>query len=277
MIKLIATDMDGTLLDSKKQLPAELPVILKELREKEITFAVASGRSLVTLKGLFGEMMDDIIFICDNGACIQMPGEKPVYHCLPFEIVHRVLDICKEHPDVVPVLCSVKNIYYPIQAKEQFRQEINNFYYQFEMLDYAHLYHVTDPVMKIALCDMRNPAKHIYPVLKSLIGEEYELAVSGALWMDIMCKGVHKGAAIRELQEKMGISREETMAFGDYGNDVTMMHEAYYSCAMENAAEEVKKAARFLVPSNDENGVVRTICRYTGIDCQQSVDKTEFF
>lgn len=265
MIRLIACDMDGTLLDSQKRLPREFPELLRKLREKDVTFSVASGRSLVALEGLFAEQMKDIIFICDNGACVQMPGTEPVYHCLPSGIVHQVLDICQREEGVVPVLCCTGGIYYPDSAKEQFRQEINNFYYQFNTLPYESLYGVTDPVMKIALCDMQDPARHIYPILKPLIGAQYELAVSGALWMDIMCRGVHKGSAIRALQEKLGLTAEETMVFGDYGNDITMMQEAFYSCAMANATEEVKACARFIVPSNDENGVVRTICEHLGI------------
>ncbi len=270
MIKLIACDMDGTLLNSKKELPPQLPKLLEILREKGVTFAVASGRSLVTMTDLFGEeLMKEMVFICDNGACVRMPHTEPVYHCLPFDVVHHVLDLCREHGGVVPVLCCVGGIYYPDSAREQFRQEINNFYFQFNTFPYDELYHISDPVMKIALCDMAGPAEHIYPILNPLLGEQYELAVSGALWMDIMCKGVHKGAAVRTLQERMGITAQETMTFGDYGNDVTMLREAYYGCAVANATDEVKAAARYLVPSNDENGVVKTICEYLEISMEE--------
>ena len=70
MIQLIATDMDGTLLDEEKQLPAQLPALLEELYRRDITFAVASGRSHMMLTNLFGELAEEIIFICDNGACV---------------------------------------------------------------------------------------------------------------------------------------------------------------------------------------------------------------
>ena len=193
MLKLIACDMDGTLLNSQKQLPPQLPALLQKLREMNVTFAVASGRSKVALTNLFGEWADEMIFICDNGACVQMPHAEPVFQCLPFEIVHQVLEICSQQEHVVPVLCCTHGIYYPVSAKEQFQQEINNFYVQFTTCSYEELYRITDPVMKIALCDLNNPAKHIYPILNPLIGAQYELAVSGPLWMDIMCKGAHKG------------------------------------------------------------------------------------
>ena len=63
MIQLIATDMDGTLLDEEKQLPAQLPALLEELYRRDITFAVASGRSHMMLTNLFGELAEEIIFI----------------------------------------------------------------------------------------------------------------------------------------------------------------------------------------------------------------------
>ncbi len=271
MLKLIACDMDGTLLNSQKQLPPQLPALLQKLREMNVTFAVASGRSKVALTNLFGEWADEMIFICDNGACVQMPHAEPVFQCLPFEIVHQVLEICSQQEHVVPVLCCTHGIYYPVSAKEQFQQEINNFYVQFTTCSYEELYRITDPVMKIALCDLNNPAKHIYPILNPLIGAQYELAVSGPLWMDIMCKGVHKGAAIQTLQKKMGITPAETMVFGDYGNDITMLQAADYSCAMANATDAVKSIARFIVPSNDENGVVKTICQHLSIPIESLV------
>jgi hypothetical protein len=268
MIRLIACDMDGTLLDSNKQLPSELPELLQILKQRGVTFAVASGRSMVALTHLFGDLADDMIFLCDNGACVQMPHQEPVVQCMPFDIVHHVLHLCAEQEAVTPVLCCVGGIYYPARAKAQFQKEINNFYVNFTTCSDAEMFRITDPVLKIALCDMENPATHMYPILQPRIGDRYELAVSGAVWMDIMCKGVHKGAAIRTLQEKLGISAEETMVFGDYGNDLSMMQEAYYSCAMANGTEEVRKAARFVVPSNDENGVVRTICEQLQISLE---------
>ena len=63
MIRLIATDMDGTLLDSKKQLPPDFDVVMRKLYERDILFAVASGRSYATLKKQFEDYLDDIVFI----------------------------------------------------------------------------------------------------------------------------------------------------------------------------------------------------------------------
>lgn len=267
MIKLIATDMDGTLLNDKKQLPAEFPEVLKELWKRDITFAIASGRSKPALIELFGELSEDLIFICDNGACVQMPHKEPVLKCLPVSAVNKVLDLCRTLDGVVPVLCGVKNIYYPLSAKEQFQKEITNFYVNFLSVPYRELYNISDNIIKIAICDLHNPTNNSYPVFSSLFGDEYELVISGAMWMDIMCKDVSKGNAVHTLQKELNITSEETMVFGDYGNDVSMFPYAYYSYAMNNASNEIKNQANFIAPSNNENGVMKIICKILNLNC----------
>ena len=99
--------MDGTLLDEEKQLPAQLPALLEEIYRRDITFAVASGRSHMMLTNLFGELAEEIIFICDNGACVMYPHEAPLLHSLPKDVIHRILDACRSLSAGVPVLCAM--------------------------------------------------------------------------------------------------------------------------------------------------------------------------
>ena len=99
----------------------------------------------------FRQKKEELLLICDNGAHVRIPGKAPVYQCMPFSVVHAVLDLCQKLPSVVPVLCGVDGIYYPKAAKSQFEQEITNFYVQFSAIPYAELYTVTDPIIKIAL------------------------------------------------------------------------------------------------------------------------------
>lgn len=78
--------------------------------------------------------------------------------------------------------------------------------------------------------------------------------------MDMMCKQVSKGNALSDIQSLLQVSPAETMAFGDYQNDISMFTKADYSYAMGQASDFVKQQARFVAPPNTENGVVRTIC-----------------
>jgi len=86
--------------------------------------------------------------------------------------------------------------------------------------------------------------------------------VSGKHWVDINNKGVNKGIALEEIQKSLNISYEETMAFGDFYNDISMLEKAYYSFVMENANEDMKQYGNFIAESNVNNGVLKAIEKY---------------
>ena len=194
MIQLIATDMDGTLLDNEKRLPPQLPALLEELYRRDITFAVASGRSHMMLTNLFGELAEEIIFICDNGACVMYPHEAPMLHSLPKEVIRQTLDACHQLSTAVPVLCGFHHIYYPENNNAAMQREIQRYYRDPQVVPYDMLYAVDEPILKIALCDTNGPTREAYPAMRDALGDKYELLISGDCWMDIMCKGITKGA-----------------------------------------------------------------------------------
>lgn len=265
MIQLIATDMDGTLLNLEKALPPQLPALLEELYRRDITFAVASGRSHMMLTSLFGELAEEMIFICDNGACVMQPHEAPVLHSLPKAVLAEILTQCHNLPHVMPVLCGFHHIYCPAGMEDDLMQEIRRYYWDIQELPYDALFQVEEPILKVAVCDKNGPETHTYPLLHQILQERYELLVSGDCWMDVMCKGITKGTAVRQLQEQLGITAAETAVFGDYDNDISMLQCADYSFAMQNAPARVRECARYLAPSNEDNGVVRQICSLLGL------------
>lgn len=267
MIKLIATDMDGTLLDENKQLPENLANLCKKLKSMGILFAISSGRSFGALEYVFNDFDDiknDFIYICDNGGNIILPNSDSITSTIPADTVKSILEDCKKIGNIVPVLCCIDDMYYPTSAKEQFRNEINNFYINFSMVD--DISAVESPVIKIAICDMKGSLEHSYPILNDKYGKDMNCVVSGKFWMDIMCSNVSKGNAIESIQKKYNITYEETMAFGDYFNDVPMLEKASFSYVMENACNEMKKYGKFTAPPNTHNGVVETICKILNIN-----------
>ena len=104
--------------------------------------------------------------------------------------------------------------------------------------------------------------KEVQKELDGLIGHILTPTASGHGDIDLILPGVNKAHGLTILQEKWGISSDEILAFGDSGNDIEMLAHAYYSYAMENGSEEVKKTARFIAPSNNENGVLEIIDKY---------------
>ena len=115
--------------------------------------------------------------------------------------------------------------------------------------------------MKVAICDLAGSAQNAYPVLSRALGEELNIVVSGEFWLDAMNPDTNKGAALDFLQQSLGVTPAQTMAFGDYYNDIELLARAEYSFVMENANEDMRRYGRFLAESNDRHGVTRAIRR----------------
>lgn len=259
MIKLIASDMDGTLLDSSKQLPPDFFEVLQKLRRWGVRFVAASGRSYVTLRENFLPHPDWVDYICDNGACLVSGGKIVRKNLLSREAVRRLTEVCSELPGVRVVLCGVHGSYHAAREPE-YGREIDRYYINQQMReDFAE---VDDDIYKAALLDLNGPEKNALPALREAFGDSLNMLVSGSVWMDVMAPGVDKGAGLQWFQQQWGISSMDTMAFGDYFNDVAMFDHAYYSFAMENGHPGIRSYARFLAESNDRQGVMRAIRQY---------------
>lgn len=261
MIKLIASDMDGTLLDENKNFPPDFFDVLKRLEKNDIRFIVASGRSYRALEPLFNEHADRMTFICDNGAYIVRDGNTEFVSSIPAETVTEIIKTChKKLPSVYPVLCGNNGIYVTDHFKGNSAKELGFYYNSRILLDNPE--ELDDTIFKIALYDEKNPAEYSFPVLNEIFGSYLTLQVSGHLWMDIMNPGINKGTALEKIQKSLGVSPEETMAFGDFYNDVELLKRAGYSYVMANANEDMKKYGKYTADSNENYGVTKAVTEY---------------
>jgi hypothetical protein len=112
----------------------------------------------------------------------------------------------------------------------------------------------TTTVLKIAIYHFDSSEAFIYPVIQHL-KDNYLLKISGQNWLDISDEKANKGNALREVQKRLNVTKEETMVFGDYHNDIEMLQEADFSFAMKNAHKDIKKLANYTTESNDNFGV----------------------
>lgn len=259
MIKLIATDMDGTLLDKNGELPKEFPKILDELVKKNVKFVVASGRSYVKLKETFKGMEEKLDYICDNGAFVVEDSEISSIEIIDKEKVKEIIRVCSDIEGIQVLLCGRKGAY-QLDCSDAFNKEIDKYYNKKYIVN--NLYYVDDDIFKITVCDLKNSAKNSYKVLEPKFGKDLSVVVSGAIWLDIMNKNINKGNALEKIQKDLSVSKEETMVFGDFYNDVEMLKRAYYSFVMENANEDMKQYGNFIAKSNLENGVIEAIKEY---------------
>ena len=259
MIKLIASDMDGTLLDSQKRLPRDLLPVLRALREKGTVFAVASGRQYAALQRDMQAVADDILFICENGALVMERGRRLHIDPMTASTVADAIRAAKELRGVWPVLCRAEVALVERGASEEFMRATAPYYPSLRVVDDLLACCDSGDVCKVAFYDEGDAQTHELPVLQDKLGEELSVILSGEHWVDAMRRGVHKGGAMRALQEKLRIAPEECMAFGDYLNDCELLESVGESYAMENAHPRLKEMARYIAPRNDEDGVLRVI------------------
>lgn len=266
MIKLIACDMDGTLLDENKHLPKNFDKLIEVLNEKKIVFAAASGRSWPALKPLFKDVKfaDTFIYICDNGGNIAFPDGRFETDTIPRKTVLEIIDDCQKFGGIEPVLCCTDDIYYPASAKEEFATEITNFYINFTCVE--DLRKIESDVIKIAVCDMKGSASNSWPVFNKKYGSKMNCVVSGKFWMDFMNKGIDKGNAMKRIMKELDIKPCQAMAFGDYFNDAPMLDTCKWGYVMENACDDMKKGRKLIAPPNTENGVIKVISRMFDIE-----------
>lgn len=264
MIKLIITDMDGTLLNSQNEINNEFWTIQEKLSKNGVIFAIASGRPYYNLVERFKTLKDSMLFISENGACVMFQ-EKEIYsNTMKREDIFFLLEICKNITGIVPILCGKKSAYVEkeryLNKNYDFEKEISKYYNKLEIVEDFN--EVKDEFFKIAICDFLISENNSYNYFKEY-EEKFQVVLSGKIWMDLGKLDTSKGIAIKMTQESLNISYDETMIFGDYLNDYSMMTEGKYSYAMLNAHPQLKEISNFITKKdNDNNGVLETIKEY---------------
>ncbi|MET8246625.1 Cof-type HAD-IIB family hydrolase [Streptomyces sp. NPDC005202] len=258
-IKLIVTDMDGTLLDDAKRFPAGLWPTLAELRRRGVLFSPASGRQYATLAEQFGDEGQGMVFIAENGTYVVRDGVElssdPLDPAVAARLVHAVRHLVAQGVDVGAVVCGKRSAYVE-RTDEAFLAEVRQYYVRHRIVEDAAA--VDDDIIKVALFDFGPAERTTAPALEPFAAT-HQVVVSGEHWVDVMNRTANKGAALRRLQHELGITPAQTMVFGDYLNDLEMLDAAEWAFAMANAHPEVVRRARYLAPSNNDNGVLRTI------------------
>jgi len=255
MIKLIITDLDGTLLNDSKEFSNIFWQTEELIHEKGILFSIASGRQFYNLAEKFAKIKDRTLFIAENGTYVSFKGEEIFVNALSKEEVHRLIGLGKQLSDTHMIVCG-KNSAYTESANSKFLGEARKYYSKLKVVN--DLYEVEDDVLKVTICDFSGTEKH-YPFFQHL-EKEYQIALATKIWIDFTHLSANKGTAIAKVQNQLGITFDETMVFGDYLNDLEMMRSAKYSYAMKNAHPKIVETANFITEfDNNNEGVERTI------------------
>lgn len=261
MIQLIAADLDGTLLDSKKQLSPDLFPLIRRLRKDGIHFAAASGRQYDNLHMLFSEVSDEISFISENGAAVYDRSACLFADQMPAEYFIPPINTIRTLPSVNVVLCTHAGAFIECSTDAVFVKNAQMYYEKLTIVPDLIAVLAHEPAFKLAVFEQAHAETGCFPVLRAYT-DHFAVVLSGADWVDLMNPQTNKGTGLKHLAEHLNIPLCNTMAFGDYLNDTELLQSAGCAFVMENGHPELKQIADHIAPSNDENGVVRAIQSY---------------
>ena len=260
MIKLIASDVDGTLIkDSTPDLYPEMVETIRKLKEKGILFCAASGRQYESLRNVFRDVADDIAYIAENGAHICYQNRNISVTPMKQEHIEGILEMLRPYYGECEAVISTANGSLVESKNQEFIDLLTNGYHNtFRQVE--DVLKEGAEIIKVAAYRKNSIREIGERLFIPTWSDRVKACMAGEEWVDFMDRSVDKGNGLKILEEYLGINKEETMAFGDNGNDVGMLLAAGTSYAVDTAPEEVKEAAGNICPGWRDKGVYQIIC-----------------
>lgn len=255
-IRLVATDLDRTLVTSSGGLPPDLDSYISRLTDAGIVFVPASGRPRATLRTMFPSAGRSVGYISDNGAVVGLGDEILDTSAFPPGVHLEMAESVREEGAGIPALSTLDGSF-TLERFDAHEAMLRQFFYDLRLV--PSLRDVTATSVKFSVCYPKRDSRDHYDYINGLWGDDYSVVIAGPDWIDITNRGVNKGHGLKVLGEKLGISSDQMMAFGDTDNDFAMIKYAEHSYAVANADEHIKEAAAHMTLSNDEHGVTATL------------------
>lgn len=267
--KMIAMDMDGTLLTTDKVVSAKSKEVLKHAADMGIKLVVCTGR-IFTSAWIYADLIGtEAPIIASNGAYVREKDRDEVIYMktLPKEDIYKVVEIVK-HYGFYPHLFSSDTIF---TEKIIFTSKLYDKQNQSLPQDKKVKIVVTDDlektieenhkiILKVVVVSEMDEIEELRK-LRNEIANEIDASIMSSAEnnIEVMSKGISKGNAVRILGDIYGISPEETICIGDNENDISMIEYAGVGVAMENATDDLKAAADYVTDTNDNDGVAKAI------------------
>lgn len=281
-MKLIAIDLDGTLLTSKKVISEENAAAIKECQEKGHVVTICTGRSIIDVQKLLHEANLKCPIIAENGAILYLDNEMLQRYPIANEHAEEIVNYLEEK-NISYQLYTDQGVYIPEYGEKTIELEMNLIINsdihadKVELKQIAALYLQHTETKTIESCkSLFSEPIHIHKilpfsyqkeklkVLKTQFINNEELSITASYWHNLEINHIHaqKGNGLFTLANHLGIVKEHTVAIGDGLNDMSMMEKANLSIAMGNAVEEIQAICRYKTLSNDDHGVAHALRRY---------------
>jgi Cof subfamily protein (haloacid dehalogenase superfamily) len=272
-VRLIALDIDGTLLDSRWKLPEANRVAICEAARRGIEVALVTGRRYDFAMPVAQDLGCPLTMIVNNGGMIRSSsGETRLRHLLPAGVARSALQMCAKWREGAAVIFDRPRANQLMLERLETDDSIRYAYYSrnLEFIGFAEPLEsclTEDPLQVMysgTVAEMEEAEKLL---ATSSVGERVRLAVTKYAardfgMLDVLPPGRTKGAALAEWAQRQGLEREEILAIGDNHNDLEMLHFAGIPVVMGNCVPELKSYGWHETHSNDESGVAAAIEKF---------------
>lgn len=273
-VKLIVIDLDETLLRKDKSYDVKrFNHVLQTLKDQSVLVCIATGNSYHKIIDYFSpEDQKDLYFACDNGNFIVKNDVELASTNVKRDTLYKIADFIDEFEGFHIVVNTGPQAYFREREGHAFDHisQYNN------ALDYIERFQdipEDESPTKLAIYSTHSldRNKTMVRILKERY-EDIDSVTSGDGWLDVYSVDGGKGSAVRKLQAKYNITKEETMAFGDSMNDESMMKESLYSIAMGNADHDLLLSTTYQIGTNEDSSVVNILEELISFESMEFMD-----
>lgn len=260
-IRLLAVDLDDTLLNEKSEVSAANKEAIQEAVRRGVIVTIATGRMFESAQKIAKEIGIDAALIAYNGALVQTAVSEEVLmkQCLDEDAAQAVLDLFREKGWYIQLYRGDK--LYVDTVTDDTRDYEDRVKTKAVAIGDA-LYADPKNILKMLAINDAEKLDFVEQTVQSAFRGKVFAPRSRPRLLEIVNAKVNKGEALRFVAERFGVKREEVMAIGDSNNDIAMLEYAGVGVAMENASERVKEVADVMTKSNKEDGVAAAIKEY---------------
>ena len=260
--KVIALDIDGTLTNTDKVMTPETVKAVIDLQKEGLHVVIASGRSEYGFRHIADELQFDkygnYIMSFNGGRIMNYATGEIVYdNPLPLSYIQEIYDIAVKYD--VGILGYDRDCLISGNGIDEY-QELDAWACKMNLKETDDFpSYFSKAFNKCLLTGEPEKLKEVLPLVKAQLDDRLNVFLSEEFYIEVVPQGVHKAAALGQLLEKLGCTREELVCVGDGMNDKTMIEYAGLGVAMGNANPAVKEVADYITDTNDNDGVVKLI------------------
>ena len=267
MYKLIALDMDGTAFNHEHKISDEVKKSIFYAIEKGVKVVFISGREEFTIKKILKQLNLDTYYAALNGSIISTTySEKAKFvNILEKKYILDIIDLIEKNN--LTAIVFTDDLIFSSDNNDKFVNIVSDFIQPDikrvkDIKKYILENNIISKILKIGISNEYDILKDLENKLKEKFKDEYTVSLSLPFFLEVMAKNSDKGFALKKICKLNNIDLKETIAIGDGENDIPMLNVASLSVAMGNAMENVKKNAKYITDTNENDGVKKVIMKF---------------